>query len=92
VILVDDGLGDGLVQLAALAAVRRMHVAHCIVATPFATPGATQRLARHTDLVLTLASVEVGQRAGHTYWHSSLDDEAAAALVEHDRQRNKNVC
>src|SRR5262245_20878751 len=32
VILVDDGLGDGLVQLAALRALRRMHAARCVVA------------------------------------------------------------
>ena len=47
VILVDDGLGNGLMQLAAVRALRCMHAARCVVATPYATPDALQRVALH---------------------------------------------
>jgi putative phosphoribosyl transferase len=82
VILVDDGLGDGLVQLAAIRALRRMHAARCIVATPFATPAAIQRVARRADLVLALATEADDQHDGRGHWRQPLDDEFAAALLE----------
>jgi putative phosphoribosyl transferase len=82
VILVDDGLGDGLVQLAAIRALRRMHAARCVVATPCATPEAIQRVARRADLVLALSGAAAGQQDGHRHWSHPLDDDAAAALAE----------
>jgi putative phosphoribosyl transferase len=91
VILVDDGLGDGLVQLAAIRALRRMHAACCIVATPLATPDAIQRVARRADLVLALSSEEVVQQDGRGHWRHQLDDEVAAALVEAYRQPSGNA-
>jgi putative phosphoribosyl transferase len=50
VILVDDGLGVGLEQLAALTALRHRHVGQCIVATPKATAGALERVARRAAI------------------------------------------
>jgi predicted phosphoribosyltransferase len=82
VILVDDGLGDGLMQLAAIRALRRMHAARCVVATPFATPDAIQRVARRADLVIALSSSAAVQQDGHGHWGYFLDDDVAAALAE----------
>jgi putative phosphoribosyl transferase len=87
VILVDDGLGTGLMQLAAIKALRRLHAARCVVATPLATPAAFQRVARRADQVLALDSGD-GAPADHRgYGHQPLDDETAAALVESYRQQ-----
>ena len=82
VILVDDGLGDGLIQLAAIRALRRMHAARCVVATPYATPDAIQRVARRADLVIALSSTAAGRQNGHGYWGHPLDDDVAAVLAE----------
>ena len=81
-ILVDDGLGDGLMQLAAIRALRHMHAARCVVATPFATPEAIQRVARRADLVLALSSAAAIPQDGRGHWRHPLDDEVAAALAE----------
>ena len=82
VILVDDGLGDGLMQLAAIRALRRMHAARCVVATPCAAPDAIQRVARRADLVLALSSSAAVQQDGRGHWSYLLDDDVAAALAE----------
>jgi putative phosphoribosyl transferase len=82
VILVDDGLGAGLMQLAAITALRHMHVARCVVATPAATPAALQRVARRADQVLALTSGEGAQTDGCEPWHHPLDDSVAAGLVD----------
>jgi hypothetical protein len=87
VILVDDGLGDGLMQLAAIRALRRMHAARCVVATPSATPAALQRVARRADLVFALSG-EATQPDGRRQSHQPLDDEIAAGLVETYRQHS----
>jgi putative phosphoribosyl transferase len=86
VILVDDGLGDELVLLAAIRALRRMHAARCVVATPYATPDASQRVARRADLVLALSSEAAAQQDDRGHWRHPLDDEVAAALAESYRQ------
>jgi putative phosphoribosyl transferase len=91
VILVDDGLGVGLEQLAAITALRHMHVARCIVATPYATPGALQRVAGRADQVLALTSSDAVQTDGHGLWRYSLDDGLAAALVESYQQASSHV-
>ena len=85
VILVDDGLGDGLMQLAAIKALRRMHAASCVVATPYATPAAIQRVARRADQVFALDGQAI-PLDGHAHWRQPLDDEVAAALLETYRQ------
>lgn len=82
VIVVDDGLGDGLVQLAAIRALRHMHAARCVVATPCARPDAIERVARRADLVLALPDETASQQDGHGHWVYPLDDEVAAALAE----------
>jgi predicted phosphoribosyltransferase len=91
VILVDDGLGDGLVQLAAIRALRHMHAARCVVATPCATPEAIQRVARRADLVLALSNEATVQQDGRGHWRHSLDDEVAAALAESYRQQGADT-
>jgi putative phosphoribosyl transferase len=91
VILVDDGLSDGLVQLAALRALRHMHAARCVVATPCATPEAIQRVARRADAVFALSGNAASRQDGHGHWQHPLDDEVAAALVEAYRQASGDV-
>jgi putative phosphoribosyl transferase len=54
VILVDDRLGTGLVQLAAIQALRRLHPHQCIVAVRAGEEAALQRVARQADLVIAL--------------------------------------
>jgi len=91
VILVDDGLSDGLVQLAAIRALRHMHAARCVVATPCATSEAIQRVARRADVVLALSSHAAVQQDGRGHWHHPLDDEVAAALAQAYRQPGGDV-
>ncbi|HET9224451.1 MAG TPA: phosphoribosyltransferase [Roseiflexaceae bacterium] len=82
VILVDDGLGDGLMQLAAIRALRRMHAMRCVLATPSASPDAIQRVARRADLVIALSSTAAAQQEGHGHWGYPLDDDVAAVLAQ----------
>ena len=86
VILVDDGLGTGLVQLAAITALRRLHTARCVVASPLATPAAIQRVARRADQVFVLRSGAEAHVDSCGHWRQSLDDEIAAGLVAAYRQ------
>jgi putative phosphoribosyl transferase len=90
VILVDDGLSDGLVQLAAIRALRHMHAARCVVATPCATPAAIQRVERRADVVIALARNAAVQQDDHGHRGYPLDDEVAAALAEAYRQPGGN--
>jgi len=91
VILVDDGLGDGLVQLAAIRVLRRLHAAHCVVATPWATPDAIQRLARRADLVIALDGGEVDRPDRWGHWRHPIDDETAAVVLENERRRGEDA-
>lgn len=81
VILVDDGLGSGLVQLAALQTLRRFHPQQCIIATPWGTIAALQRVAAWADGLVALASAadEAPDRVFH--WSSPLGDDDAVALL-----------
>lgn len=54
VILVDDCLGPGLAQLAALQALRRLHPHKCIVAVRVGEEAALRRITRQADLVIAL--------------------------------------
>jgi putative phosphoribosyl transferase len=91
VIVVDDGLGVGLEQLAALAALRQRHVGQCIVATPYATAGALQRVARRAEQVVALSSSEAVEREGHGLWRHTLDDTVAAMLLSTYRQEGGHI-
>jgi putative phosphoribosyl transferase len=82
VILVDDGLGDGLMQLAALRTLRRLHAARCVVATPRGTPQALERVGRRADRLVALAGPGAVQQEGQGQWSHALDDEVAAALAQ----------
>ncbi|MEM8532081.1 MAG: phosphoribosyltransferase family protein [Chloroflexota bacterium] len=64
VILVDDGIGSGLAQLAALQAVRRRHPRRCIVATPGGAVNALQHVAKQADVVVSL-TWETEPHQGH---------------------------
>jgi len=83
VILVDDGLSNGLLQLAALAALRRWHPQRCIVATPYGTPSALGHIARMADELVTLAHSTDKRVAAITHWRHPLGDDDAAALLHH---------
>jgi putative phosphoribosyl transferase len=83
VILIDDGLGDGLAQLAALAALRHLHLARCIVATPLANPMALHQVAQRADQVVVLQNNST--LPGGAAWQHSIDDETAAAILAQDR-------
>lgn len=83
VILVDDGLGSGLAQLAALVALRRFHPQRCIVATPGGTPAAQRCVAQWADELVLLGQGAGGADAG-LRWQSTLgDDDAAIAIRQY---------
>jgi putative phosphoribosyl transferase len=54
VILVDDRLGSGLTQLAAIQSLRRLHPQQCIVAVRSAEEMALQQITRQADVVIAL--------------------------------------
>jgi predicted phosphoribosyltransferase len=81
VILVDDGLSNGLLQLAALAALRHYHPQRCIVATPYGTPSALGHIARLADELVTLTHVTGERQDLITHWQHALGDDDAAALL-----------
>jgi putative phosphoribosyl transferase len=83
VILVDDGLNSGLLQLAALAALRHYHPQRCIVATPFGTPAALGHIARMADELVTLTHGTGERQDAITHWQHALGDDDAAALLHH---------
>jgi putative phosphoribosyl transferase len=85
VILVDDGLEDGLLQLAALQALRRQHPQRCIVATPNGTTAALQLVARRADALVALTTVANESRDEISRWRHSLGDDQAALLFERFR-------
>jgi predicted phosphoribosyltransferase len=86
VILVDDGLGAGLAQLAAVQALRHCHPQECVVATPWATTAAAAAVARHTELIIMLASeAELNDRGGH--WQRAIGDDDAVGLLDRYRRR-----
>lgn len=86
VILVDDGLSNGLLQLAALAALRHYHPQRCIVATPHGTPPALAQIARVADELVTLPHTGDERPDAITHWQHALDDDTAIALL-HGRSR-----
>jgi putative phosphoribosyl transferase len=83
VILVDDGLSTGLLQLAALVALRHAHAQRCIVATPSGTPTALGRIARLADEIVTPAFVTEKRQEALAHWRHDLGDDAAIALLQH---------
>jgi putative phosphoribosyl transferase len=87
IFLVDDGLGSGLPQLAALQALRSAHGYHVIVATPYATELAAQCVARHADGLIALARSQdrLGERGPQ--WSEPLDDDQAALLLKRYRRQ-----
>ena len=81
VILVDDGLSNGLLQLAALAALRHYHPQRCIVATPYGTPSTLAHIARMADELVTLRHGTGERQEAITHWQHALGDDDAAALL-----------
>jgi len=81
VILVDDGLNSGLLQLAALAALRHYHPQRCIVATPCGTPSALAHIARMADELVTLTHGTGERQEAIAHWQHALGDDDAAALL-----------
>jgi putative phosphoribosyl transferase len=82
VILVDDGLTTGLLQLATLAALRHYHPQRCIVATPFGTPAALEHIARRADELVTLTDGTDKRQNAITHWQHALGDDDAIALLQ----------
>jgi predicted phosphoribosyltransferase len=87
VILVDDGLDDGLGILAALAGLRHYHPQSVIVATPSATPAIRQLVGRRADALVALA----GPPDARTPWRHPLGDDDAAILLDRYRSHNAAV-
>lgn len=85
VILVDDGLDGGLLQLAALQALRRQHPHRCIVATPYSTSNAAQLVAQRADALVTLTTVANEAQDEVSPWRHTLSDDEAALLFERSR-------
>lgn len=86
VILVDDGLGSGLAQLAMLQALRHVHAQSCIVASPGGAAAAIERVRQSCDEFVTLADSAPIALAGHGSLAPS-DDEAAALLANYRMRR-----
>ena len=84
VILVDDGLEDGLAQMAAIAVLRHMHVGSCIVATPRASQQALEQVAQRADRVVALNDHD-GLPDAEIPWHHAIDDDLAAAILHETR-------
>jgi predicted phosphoribosyltransferase len=82
IILVDDGLSDGLAQLAALSALRRLHPRRCIVATPYCDPQTMELVAPRADLLVALTCDAPEPRQESFHWSRSLSDDDAAILLE----------
>jgi putative phosphoribosyl transferase len=85
VILVDDGLDSGLLQLAALQALRRLHPQRCVVATPSGTTDALRLIARRADAVVALAHNPGDQAPWAHGWQHGLGDDDSAILLERCR-------
>jgi putative phosphoribosyl transferase len=89
IILVDDGLGSGLSQLAALQALRSAHGDHVLVATPYATEAAAQSVARRADALITLACSQERPDECAPQWSEPLNDDMAALLLKRYRYRSE---
>ena len=83
VILVDDGVGSGLLQLAALESLRHVRMGRCVVATPYGAPEALQRVGRRATDVVVLADEAQGRIDESYHWRRSIGDTEAAALLAH---------
>lgn len=86
IILVDDGLSDGLVQLAALSALRRLNPRRCIVATPYCDSRTMELVAPHADLLVALACDAPEPRQDPFHWSWPLGDDDAAIMLERYRR------
>lgn len=87
VILVDDGLGSGLAQLAALQALHCAHARQCIVATPGGSATAAQQVEHHADMLVALWRDQDKQLPGAPRWRTPLDDATAAQILKRSRAR-----
>jgi putative phosphoribosyl transferase len=67
VILVDDGIATGATMRAAVAALRSQQPSAIIVATPVASPGSVEELARDVDQVVTILTPPDFQAVGAWY-------------------------
>ena len=86
VILVDDGLDSGLLQLAALQALRRLHPQRCIIATPGGTTAALQLIAPHADAIVALTHTTDEDGLPARGWRHGLGDDDSAILLERCRE------
>jgi predicted phosphoribosyltransferase len=86
-ILVDDGLDDGLGILAALSGLRHYHPHSVIVATPWARPAVRQLVGQRAGALVALA----GPPDARSPWRQPLGDDDAAILLERYRYDNPIV-
>jgi putative phosphoribosyl transferase len=77
IILVDDGIRTGLLQLATLAALRHGHVRQCIVVTAGGSEAAIRRVAGAADTLIHAGGDRPPEPA---QWRRPVTDEQAAAL------------
>ncbi|SDL93508.1 putative phosphoribosyl transferase [Modicisalibacter muralis] len=84
VILVDDGIATGASMRAAIRAVRRLGVGHCILAVPVAPPETLDSLAAEVDEVVCVATPANFHAVGQWYaeFGQTSDDEVSACLAE----------
>lgn len=85
VILVDDGIGSGLAQLAALQAVRRGHPRRCIIATPGGSVNALQHVAKQADMVVSLTWETTPDQDNWAQRAQPIPDDEAIALFAHQQ-------
>ncbi len=84
IILVDDGIGSGLAQLAAIHALRYHHVHRCVVTTPGGSSGVLQTVALHADALVTL-TIEEPHYGWFEPWRQTISDADAAVMLEEYR-------
>ncbi|HEX9373797.1 MAG TPA: phosphoribosyltransferase family protein [Roseiflexaceae bacterium] len=87
IILVDDGLCDGLGQLAAIESIRHAHVHRCVVASPGGAPDALDRVARRADELVTLDCMDEERGDAPFHWRQAMGDDETPALLDQCRLR-----
>jgi len=82
VVIVDDGLADGLTDLAAIRALRKRGARHIIIAVPVGSSDSVARVAAEADRIICLMVPQhlIGDRMWYGEFPPVSDDEVVALL------------
>ena len=82
VIVVDDGIATGATMKAAIASLKRLHVAKVVVAVPVGSPRTVKELARLADEVVCPVAPSHFQAVGQFYEHfEQTEDEEVLEVM-----------